>query len=65
MHIGYMITTSLERNQKKKDIPPFYHEIYDNDKLSVLGRANNRNMYCVFNIHEKGQDFDYCAAVEN
>ena len=63
--IGYMITTSFKGNQKKKNIPPFYHEIYDNDKLSVLRQDNDENMYCIFNIHENGQDFDYYVAVEN
>lgn len=63
--IGYMITTSLKGNQKKKDIPPFYHEVYDNDKLAVLRQGNDENMYCIFNMHENGQDFDYYVAVEN
>ena len=26
--IGYMITTTFKGNQKKRDIPPFYHEVY-------------------------------------
>jgi len=63
--IGYMITTSFKGNQKKKDIPPFYHEVYDNDKLSALRPDNDDNMYCIFKIHENGQDFDYYVTVEN
>lgn len=63
--IGYMITTTLKGNQKKKDIPPFYHEVYDNDKLSSLRQGNEKNMYCIFNMHENGQDFDYYVTVEN
>ncbi len=38
--IGYKKTTSFEGNQKKKDIPPFYHDVYDNDKLSALRKDN-------------------------
>ena len=63
--IGYRITTSFKGNQKKKDIPPFYHDIYDNDKLKILRQDNDMNMYCIFNIHENGKDFDYYVAVEN
>ena len=62
--IGYMITTSFKGNQKKRDIPPFYHEIYDNDKLSGLRKDNDDNMYCIFNFHENAKDFDYYVAVE-
>ena len=57
--IGYMITTSFKGNQKKKDIPPFYHEIYDNDKLSVLRKDNDENMFCIFNIHK---NVDMCKS---
>jgi predicted transcriptional regulator YdeE len=63
--IGYMISTSLVGNQKKKDIPPFYHDIYDNDKLGVLREDNDQYMYCIYNLHENGKDFDYYVAVEN
>jgi predicted transcriptional regulator YdeE len=63
--IGYKIATSFKGNQKKKDIPPFYHDIYDNDKLKVLRQDNDMDMYCIFNIHENGKDFDYYVAVEN
>lgn len=63
--IGYKIATSLEGNQKKKDIPPFYHEIYDNDRLGVLRQDGDRNMYCIFDFHANGKDFDYYVAVEN
>ncbi len=62
--IGYMITTSFEGNQKKKDIPPFYHDIYDNDKLHPLQKNCDKNMYCIFDLHENGKDFDYHVAVE-
>ena len=64
--IGYMITTSFEGNRKKEDIPPFYHDVYDNDKFkSVLRKDNDMNMYCIFNFHENGKDFDYFVTVEN
>ncbi len=63
--IGYKITTSFKGNQKKKDIPPFYHDIYDNDKLKALRQDNDMNMYCIFNVHENGKDFDYYVATEN
>ena len=63
--IGYMITTSFKGNQKKKDIPPFWHDIYDNDKLSILKKDDDENMYCIFDFHNNGKDFDYYVAVEN
>ena len=63
--IGYMITTSFKGNQKKKDIPPFWHDIYDNDKLSLLRQGNDENMFCIFDMHENGRDFDYYVTVEN
>lgn len=63
--IGYMITTSFEGNRKKEDIPPFYHDVYDNDKLSVLRKDDDTNMYCIFNFHENNNDFDYYVTVEN
>ena len=63
--IGYTITTSFRKNQKKTDIPPFYHYIYDNDKLDVFKRNDEQAMYCIFDFHENKQDFDYYIAVEN
>ena len=63
--IGYKITTTFKDNQKKRDIPPFYHEVYDNDKLSALRQDNDDKMYCIFDFHENGQDFDYYVTVEN
>lgn len=63
--IGYKISTSLQGNRKKRDIPPFYHEVYDHDKLSVLRQDDDELMYCIFDFHENGQDFDYYVAVEN
>jgi predicted transcriptional regulator YdeE len=63
--IGYKISTSFDGNQKKKDIPPFWHDVYENDKLSVLRQDKDPHMYCIFDIHENGKDFDYYTAVEN
>jgi len=63
--IGYKITTSFTGNQKKKDIPPFYHDIYDGDKLKPLRQGNDMDMYCIFDVHENGKDFDYYVATEN
>jgi predicted transcriptional regulator YdeE len=63
--IGFKITTSLKGNRKKRDIPPFYHDVYDHDKLSVLRQGDDENMYCIFDFHENGQDFDYYVSVEN
>jgi predicted transcriptional regulator YdeE len=63
--IGYMITTSFKGNQKKKDIPPFWHDIYDNDKLSALKKNKDDSMYCIFKFHSNAKDFDYYVAVEN
>jgi predicted transcriptional regulator YdeE len=63
--IGYMISTSFEGNQKKKDIPPFYHDVYDNDRLGVLKKDGDPDMYCIFDFHSNGKDLDYYIAVEN
>ena len=63
--IGYQITTTFKGNQKKKDIPPFYHDVYDNDKLNALRQDDDPNMYCIFDLHENGRDFDYYVAAEN
>jgi predicted transcriptional regulator YdeE len=63
--IGYSITTSLRNNKKQEDIPPFYHEVYDNHKLDKLNSSKDLNMYCIFDFHENKQDFDYYVAVEN
>ena len=63
--IGYRITTTFKGNQKKNDIPPFYHDVYDNDKLHILRQDNDENMYCIFDLHENGRDFDYYVTVEN
>jgi predicted transcriptional regulator YdeE len=63
--IGYKISTSFVGNQKKKDIPPFWHDVYENDKLRVLRQNNDQHMYCIFDVHENLKDFDYYTAVEN
>ena len=63
--IGYVITTSVENNRKKEDIPPFFHEVYDNNKLYHLWDTSCRDMYCIFKMHKNGRDFDYYIATEN
>ncbi len=63
--IGYSIATTIKNNKQKEDIPPFYHNIYDNNKLDVLKGSNKFNMYCVFDMHANQFDFDYYIAVEN
>jgi predicted transcriptional regulator YdeE len=63
--IGYKISTSFAGNQKKKDIPPFWHDVYENDKLSVLRQDNDPYMYCIFDVHDNEKEFDYYTAVEN
>ena len=63
--IGYKITTTLKNNKQKEDIPPFYHEIYDNNKLDVLKSGPELKMYCIFDLHENQEEFDYYVAVEN
>ncbi|MCG6187558.1 GyrI-like domain-containing protein [Maribellus maritimus] len=62
--IGYSITTSLKRNRKKKEIPPFFHDIYDNNKLNSLWEQNEQNMYCIFDMHPNSQNFDYYIATD-
>ncbi len=62
--IGYKITTTLEGNKKKKDIPPFYHEIYDHDKLSKFRSGENQDMFCIYDFYENKTEFDYYVAVE-
>lgn len=50
--IGFKISTSFTGNQKKKDIPPFWHDVYENDKLSILRQNNDPHMYCIFDVQE-------------
>lgn len=63
--VGYKITTSLKNNRQKQDIPPFFHDIYDGNKLDVIKPGGEFKMYCLFNMHENQEDFDYFTAVEN
>ncbi len=63
--IGYVITTSVLGDRKKRDIPPFFHEVYDNNKLAGLWDNECRNMYCIFDMHSNGADFDYYIATDN
>ncbi len=63
--IGYKITTTLKNNKQKEDIPPFYHNVYDSNKLDVLKSGNELNMYCIFDMRENQETFDYYIAVEN
>lgn len=63
--IGYFITTSVKGNKKKEDIPRFFHDIYDNHKLKNLWLLHEKNMYCIFSMHQNKQDFDYFIATEN
>ena len=63
--IGYSTTTTLKGNRKRKDIPPFFHDVYDNNKLGHLWTPYARNMYCIFDMHKNGQDFDYYIATDN
>ena len=63
--IGFKISTTLRDNKQKEDIPPFYHKIYDNNKLDVLKSGSELKMYCIFDLHKNQEDFDYYVAVEN
>jgi len=64
--VGYSISTSLKNNKKQKDIPPFYHDVYDNKKLEQLNDPGSElKMYCVFDFHDNMEDFDYYIAVED
>lgn len=63
--IGYSISTSLKNNKKQEDIPPFYHDIYDNHKLDKLNSDKELKMYCIFDFHTNKEDFDYFVVVEN
>jgi len=63
--IGYSITTTIKNNKQKEDIPPFYHDIYDNNKLGILKSDDEFNMYCIFDMHLNQEDFDYYITVEN
>lgn len=63
--IGYKITTTLKSNKQKEDIPPFYHDIYDNNKLDVLKSSSEQKMYCIFDLYENQEDIDYYVAVED
>lgn len=64
--IGYSISTSLEGKKTKVDIPPFYHEVYDNNKLDKLRpEGGELKMHCIFDFHENQMDLDYFVAVEN
>lgn len=62
---GYSIATTLKGNQQKADIPPFYHDIYDNNKLDSIKPDGEFRMYCIFNMHENQVDLDYYVAVES
>lgn len=62
---GYSIATTLKNNQQKADIPPFYHDIYDNNRLDSIKPEGAFRMYCIFNRHENQEDFDYYVAVED
>jgi predicted transcriptional regulator YdeE len=61
---GYSITTTLKDNQQKADIPPFYHDIYDNKKLVAIKPDGEFRVFCIFNMHKNQEDFDYYVAVE-
>ena len=63
--IGFSITTTMKDDKKKEDIPPFFHDVYDNGKLNQLWHGHDRNMYCIFNLHPNMQDFDYYIATDN
>ena len=63
--IGYSITTTRRKNQQKEDIPPFFHDIYDNNRLENLNCDSELKMHCVFDLHKNQEDFDYYIAVEN
>ena len=63
--IGYKLKTSLKNDQKSIDIPPFFHDIYDNKKLDILKASEIQNTYCLFKMYPNSPDFDYIMAVEN
>lgn len=64
-YIGLVLKTSMKNDQKAKDIPPFFHDIYDNNKLEMVKSRKDDSTYCLFKMYPNTPDFDYIMAVEN
>ena len=60
--VGYRISTSMKDNRKSKDIPPFFHEVYDGRKLEGFRKDGGRDVYCIFGAMSEEGDFDYYVA---
>ena len=62
--VGYRIATSMKDNRKSRDIPPFFHEVYDGRKLEGFRKDGRRKVFCIFGTMNGEGDFDYYVAEE-
>ena len=62
--VGFRITTTMREDRKAREIPPFFHDVYDEGRLSHLVSDDDSQMFCIFDMHGNGIDFDYYVAVK-
>jgi len=62
--IGLVLHTSFIEGKNKKEIPPFFHKVFEEKKLEKVSNRINQNQLCVFKMKKNNPNFDYVMGVE-
>lgn len=62
--IGLSIKTSFFEGKQAREIPPFFHNIFENGTLEIIPGRLNKNQLCIISMEPNLQDFTYFMGVE-
>ena len=62
--VGFTLHTTQKNGQNKKEIPPFFHKVYEEKKLESVPYKLDDNQLCIFKIQRNRPEFDYVMGTE-
>jgi predicted transcriptional regulator YdeE len=62
--VAFVLHTTFVGEQQARDVPPFFHNIMDNNLLESIPNRINKNHICLFDKKQDSPDFDYYMGVE-
>ena len=62
--IGVAIQTSFAEDRQAREVPPFFHKIWESKILDAIPGRLNQNHLCVFVMNPQSPDFTYFMGVE-
>jgi predicted transcriptional regulator YdeE len=59
-----MLSTTLQDNQCKYDIPPFFHKTLHDGILNTIPNRTDKSLMCVFSVKPNSPELGYLIAAE-